>query len=137
MTDINTVNNRISRINQTSVNEILRKNETGAGFSTLLKEQLDKNKAAQSNSLQSSPLHFSKHAQERIGQRGIEISEKLMDNLEQAVSKARDKGARDIVVIDVSGAFVVNVPNNTVITTMTGSEMKDNIFTNIDSAVLI
>ncbi|WP_434084601.1 hypothetical protein [Lacrimispora xylanisolvens] len=35
------------------------------------------------------------------------------------------------------GAFIVNVPNNTVVTTMSGNEMKENIFTNIDSAVLL
>ncbi|MEG3029949.1 MAG: flagellar biosynthesis protein, partial [Oscillospiraceae bacterium] len=52
---------------------------------------------------------------------------------------ARAKGAKDIVVINNSqnNAFIVNVPNNVVVTTMAGSEMKNNIFTNIDSAVLI
>ena len=42
-----------------------------------------------------------------------------------------------MVVIGEQGAFIVNVPNNVVVTTMTNQEMKQNIFTNIDSAVLI
>ena len=108
-------------------NDLLRSGIAGASFQTLLNEQLNKN----------NPLQFSKHAQQRIDQRGIEISPTLIENLAEAVSKARDKGAKDVVIIDARGAFIVNVPNNTVITTMSGDEMKENIFTNIDSAVII
>ena len=110
-----------------SVNDVLRRNGAGASFQTLLNQQLKENEN----------LKFSKHAQERIGQRGIEVSQTLVDSLEDAVSKARDKGAKDIVIIDSKGAFLVNIPNNTVITTMSVNEMKENIFTNIDSAVVI
>ena len=65
------------------------------------------------------------------------MTDSLLGDLNQAVQKARDKGARDVVVIGQSGAFIVNIPNNVVVTTMSGTEMKDNIFTNIDSAVLM
>ena len=82
-------------------------------------------------------VQFSKHAVQRVQERGIEMNENLMQNLNEAVQKARAKGARDVVVIGETGAFIVNVPNNVVITTMSGQEMKENIFTNIDSAVLI
>lgn len=82
-------------------------------------------------------VQFSKHAVQRVQERGIEMSEHLMQDLNEAVQKARAKGARDVVVIGEKGAFVVNVPNNIVITTMSGQEMKENIFTNIDSAVLM
>lgn len=82
-------------------------------------------------------LQFSRHATERVNQRGIEMSESFLDNLQSAVEKARIKGAKDVVVISDKGAFIVNVPNNTVVTTMSGNEMKENIFTNIDSAVLL
>lgn len=82
-------------------------------------------------------VQFSKHAALRVQQRGIEMTEGLLSDLNQAVKKAQEKGAKDVAVIGASGAFIVNVPNNVVITTMSGAEMKDNIFTNIDSAVLI
>lgn len=82
-------------------------------------------------------LQFSKHAESRIRQRGIEVSEDLMADLNQAVQKAREKGAKDTVIIGAQGAFIVNVPNNIVVTTITEQEMKNNIFTNIDSAVLM
>jgi len=128
--DLNRINlqNRIGGISGTAAEESLKRGDvTGASFKTLLDEQLSKN----------SPLMFSKHAQERAEQRGISLTADLISNLSSAVSKARDKGARDVVIIDTTKAFIVNVPNNMVITTITGNEMRENVFTNIDSAVII
>lgn len=82
-------------------------------------------------------LRFSKHAQERAIDRGIDISTGLLKDLQQAVLKAKEKGAKDIVIIDKTSAFIVNVKNNMVITTVSQKEMQDNIFTNIDSAVIL
>lgn len=97
------------------------------GFADLMQEEIQKESSVQ----------FSKHAETRIRQRGIEVSDDMMASLNQAVQKAREKGAKDTVIIGNAGAFIVNVPNNIVITTMTEQEMKQNIFTNIDSAVLM
>lgn len=131
MSDIKIVNgiSNAAAVNSTTVNAALQRLNNGADFKTLLNQQLQKNQQ----------LQFSKHAQERVSQRGIQLSDKLMENLNQAVAMARDKGAKDIVVINnnENNAFIVNVPNNIVVTTMAGAEMKNNIFTNIDSAVLI
>lgn len=82
-------------------------------------------------------IRFSKHAAQRVQQRGIEVSDRLITELNQAVEKAKSKGARDVVIIAKDGAFIVNVPHNLVVTTMNGTEMKENIFTNIDSAVIL
>ena len=112
------------------------KSAAGNSFGDMLREQLAKNDAVRSES-QIQGLQFSKHAQQRVEQRGIEITEDLMNDLNSAVSRARDKGSKDVVVIDRNGAFIVNIPNNTVITAMSGSEMRENIFTNIDSAVIV
>lgn len=98
-------------------------------FEKLLKEQL-----SQRNNTE---LQFSKHAAARVEQRGIDVNDGLMTDLQNAVEKARSKGAKDVVVIGQNGAFIVNVPNNIVVTTMSKQEMKDNIFTNIDSAVIM
>lgn len=131
MSDIKLVNgiNNVNSVNTTSVNAALQRLNNGADFKTLLDSQLQKNQQ----------LQFSKHAQERVTQRGIQLSDKLIESLNQAVTMARNKGAKDIVVINntENNAFIVNVPNNVVVTTMAGSEMKNNIFTNIDSAVII
>ncbi|MDD3140963.1 MAG: flagellar biosynthesis protein [Lachnospiraceae bacterium] len=99
----------------------------GKSFDTILKEQLS----------QSGTLQFSKHATARAQQRGIEMSNTFLTGLNEAVEKARMKGVKDVVVIADNGAFIVNVPNNVVVTTVDKSEMKDNIFTNIDSAVIM
>ena len=98
----------------------------GVQFSELLQREADR-----------TSVHFSKHAAQRVQERGVQVTDSLLGDLNQAVQKARDKGARDVVVIGQSGAFIVNIPNNVVVTTMSGTEMKDNIFTNIDSAVLM
>lgn len=82
-------------------------------------------------------LNFSKHAAKRMNERGIAVDSQLMSNLEHAVEGARKKGARDVAVIGAQGVFIVNVPNNTVVTTMLQSDMKERVFTNIDSAVLM
>lgn len=104
---------------------------TNAGSSVQFAELLQK----EVNKPQS--VQFSKHAALRVKERGIEMTDSLITDLNQAVRKAQEKGAKDVVVIGKSGAFIVNVPNNIVVTTMSGAEMKENIFTNIDSAVLI
>ena len=95
------------------------------GFMTLLQE---KSKVG---------LNFSKHAAKRMNERGIAVDNQLMNDLEQAVEDARKKGAKDVAIIGSRGVFIVNVPNNTVVTAMNQTETEENIFTNIDGAVII
>ena len=97
------------------------------GFADVLKGELDKNDG----------VKFSKHAMERIQSRGVDMSQQTLDSLNQAVTKARAKGCKDIAVIGEANAFIVSVQNNTVITTMNALEMRENIFTNIDGAVIL
>lgn len=142
MADIK-VGNNYQNINQLvgnrSINNVNTANRNagitpiGADFGTLLKEQLDKNSGIDKNR----GLQFSKHAQERVVQRGIELTPELMEELNDAVKKADAKGAKDVVIFDSMNAFIVNVPNKMVVTTMSGSEMRDNVFTNIDGAVIL
>ncbi len=87
--------------------------------------------------LNGSGVQFSKHAIQRMNERGLDFTEELKSGLEGAIEKAREKGAKDVVVIGTESAFVVNVPNNLVITTMNALEMREKIFTNIDGAVIM
>ena len=82
-------------------------------------------------------VNFSKHALARAEERGIELTPTLMDKLAGSVEKAQEKGANTILAFDDSRAFIINIPYGRVITTMSGDEMKENIFTNIDGAVLL
>jgi flagellar operon protein len=81
-------------------------------------------------------LKFSAHAESRLHSRHIELTQELMGKLEKAVAGAAKKGARDSLIMTGQCAFIVNIPNRTVITAMDGESMKENIFTNIDSAVI-
>jgi flagellar operon protein len=82
------------------------------------------------------PLKFSKHASSRLNDRGISLSEDQTKRLEDGVSKAGEKGINESLVLVDSLAFIVNVPNKTVVTAMEQSDAGENIFTNIDGAVI-
>lgn len=96
-------------------------------FGDMLKQELEKE----------TQINFSKHAMQRAEQRGIELTPVLMDRLADSVEKAQAKGATNILAFDATQAFIINVPYSRVITTMSQEEMKENIFTNIDGAVLL
>lgn len=81
-------------------------------------------------------LKFSAHARTRIDSRDIPLTEKDMKKLESAVDKAEEKGAKESLVLLGDMAFIVSVRNRTVITAVGSGNMKDNVFTNIDSAVI-
>jgi len=82
------------------------------------------------------PLHFSKHALERVQRRGIPLDPSTLGRLHEGVGRAAGKGSRDSLVLVDGTAFVVSVPNRTVITAVGSEHMREHIFTNIDSAVI-
>ena len=99
------------------------------GFDELLRQKLGQEQAP--------TVAFSKHARERAEERGIEVTPTLLDRLTDTVEKAQAKGATNILALDRSLAFIINVPNSRVITTMRQDEMRENVFTNIDGAVIL
>ncbi len=82
-------------------------------------------------------LRFSAHALQRLESRGISLSSSEQARLEQAVGEVAAKGARESLILMDRLAFVVSVPNRTVITVMPQSDMENAVFTNIDSAVIV
>lgn len=81
-----------------------------------------------------SELKFSKHANERLARRNIDLSKEQVARLENGTNKAREKGIKESLVMVDDLAFIVNVKNNTVITAVNDTE--DAVFTNIDGAVI-
>jgi flagellar operon protein len=81
-------------------------------------------------------VKFSGHALQRIERRGIALDASTTARLNEGVSRAASKGARDSLVLVDDTAFVVSVPNRTVITAVDREHMKEQVFTNIDSAVI-
>ena len=82
-------------------------------------------------------LKFSNHAIERMQSRGISYSPKDLARLDEAVSKAAAKGSRDTLVLMDESALIVSVKNNTVVTVMDKNALKENVFTNIDSTIVM
>ena len=81
-------------------------------------------------------LKFSKHAQQRLDSRNIQLEPADLQRLQQAVDRAEQKGSQDSLVLLRDLAFVVSVRNRTVVTAIDGDKLKENVFTNIDSAVI-
>jgi flagellar operon protein len=82
-------------------------------------------------------LVFSSHCQKRLEQNSIQLDQVQLDKLNSAVAKAADKGSRESCVIMDDKVFIVNVTSRTVKTIVDGQRMKENVFTNIDSAVIV
>jgi len=81
-------------------------------------------------------VKFSSHALQRVERRGIDVSPTTLGRLNEGLDRAAGKGARASVVFVDATAFVVSVPNRTVITAVDRDHMKQQVFTNIDSAVI-
>jgi flagellar operon protein len=82
-------------------------------------------------------LKFSAHAQKRIESRNIEILPDELEKIEAGVAKLRKKGCRDSIILSQDKAYVVSVKNNTVVTIVDEANLKENIFTNIDSMTML
>ncbi|MDD6193469.1 MAG: flagellar protein [Lachnospiraceae bacterium] len=107
-----------------------KQDSAGVSFEDILKRQIGATDKTQE-------LKFSKHATQRLDQRDIALSPDQSQRLEAGVQKASEKGITESLVIVDSLAFIVNVPNQTVVTAMDQTESMDNVFTNIDGAVII
>jgi flagellar operon protein len=98
---------------------------TGPSFEEVLGQSLDR-----------SQVQFSRHAQQRMASRGIRFSEADLDRLDEAVNLVRTKGGRDSLVLLNDNALVVSVKHSQVVTVVDRDNLKDNVFTNIDSAII-
>lgn len=81
-------------------------------------------------------LKYSKHAQQRLESRNIELNDADRTKIENAVNRAEEKGSNDSLVFLRDMAFIVNVKNRTVVTAIDRENLQNNVFTNIDSAVV-
>jgi flagellar operon protein len=81
-------------------------------------------------------VRFSGHALQRLERRGIELGGGTLERLEHGLERAASKGSRSSVVFVDGTAFVVSVTNRTVITAVGSENMREHVFTNVDSAVI-
>lgn len=84
-----------------------------------------------------SEIKFSKHAIERMDSRNIQLNEAEFAKLENAMTKAENKGIKEALILMDNKAFIASIKSRTIITTTSSDRMQDNVFTNIDGAVII
>lgn len=131
---MNKITNRFSTIEQVADQYLKSAKNTGASsdmqasFEEILREKQVKTV---------SELKFSKHAFMRLEERNISLTKEQNARLENGVAKADEKGIKESLVMVDSLAFIVNIPSKTVVTAMDQTETQDNIFTNIDGAVIM
>ncbi len=87
--------------------------------------------------LKKQTVNFSQHAQTRIQSREIPWSPQLEKRVTQGIDAAEKKGSREALILADDVAVIANVKSRTIITAMDRNQMKEKIFTNIDSAVLV
>ena len=116
-------------LNQKNVNQSSKKSDIS--FEEVLRRQQSLSTA------ENGELKFSKHAAQRLESRGISLSDEQNTRLQSGVEKASAKGINESLVLVDSLAFIVNVPNKTVVTAMDQTETQSNVFTNIDGAVIM
>ncbi|MDE6622282.1 MAG: flagellar protein [Lachnospiraceae bacterium] len=108
-----------------------RKAPQGTSFEEILQKQ-------QAQGTQTTEaVRFSKHAANRLNDRKIELTDEQLERLNDGTKKAGAKGIKDSLVLVDQLAFIVNTKSNTVITAMDQTEADENIYTNIDGAVII
>ncbi len=83
------------------------------------------------------PLRFSAHALSRLQSRNISLTNADVARMNEMADKAAAKGAKQSLFIMNNVAMVVSIKNRTVITAVDQDSMKENVFTNIDSAAII
>lgn len=80
---------------------------------------------------------ISNHAAERLKSRNINLNENDMKNINSAINKAENKGCSESALLYKNSIFITSIKNRTVITALDKNSNNDNVFTNIDSLVIV
>jgi len=121
MPEINGINVPFIPISNPNINSSPIR-ESGESFNAIYQKELEK-------------LKFSSHAIKRLEERHIKLNDDEMLKINSAVERAENKGSKDSLVMMKSTAFIVNIPNKTIVTAVPIENGTENIFTNIDSVV--
>ena len=106
----------------------ISKPQSTASFQNLLNREIQKSEE---------PIKISGHAGKRLLERKITLNDHDMKALGMAMEKAKAKGAKDSLMLYKDIAFIANIPNRTLITAIDPEDNNENVFTNIDSAVIV
>jgi flagellar operon protein len=101
--------------------------KTNTNFKGILNQEINKNEG----------FTMSKHAAERLSSRNISFNQQDMKNINEGINKAEQKGAKNSLILYKDVALITSIKNRTVITAVDKNSAKDNVFTNVDSVVLL
>ena len=115
------------------------KNTLGKGETSEFKNLLDSNLEQLDRPISEAPkgLHLSTHAMRRLQERNLSIDKDEYAKLQTAVDKLKTKGGQDSLVITGKAAYIVDVSKNMIVTAIDKESMGDNVFTKIDSTILM
>lgn len=119
-----------------SARKTTNEKQSGVLFGDILSQKKEVKQINDNNS-GTKELKFSKHAGQRLEQRDIKLSDEQIDRLNEGAKKASLKGIKESLVLMDNLAFIVNTGSNTVVTAMDQKSDNENIYTNIDGAVII
>jgi flagellar operon protein len=122
----------VSKLPEQKKVDVSNKLEPGkkSDFGQLLEEQL----------LPKGPSHgikLSTHAAKRLQERNLNMDSDEFFKLKGAIDKLRTKGGRDSLVVTSKAAYIVDINNNTIVTAIDKDNMAENVFTKIDSTLII
>ena len=131
---MNKISNQFASIEQVTDQYLTRKStdavtSSGVSFEDILKQKQDAKAGG--------TLKFSKHASRRLMDRNINLSKEQIDRLQKGAQLSNRKGIKESLVLMDEYAFIVNTGSNTVVTAMEKDADGENIYTNIDGAVLV
>jgi flagellar operon protein len=131
---------RVGQVNSSQTSNFESSKEvSGQSFKNTLDGLFQKKnlEASPFSEIKNEALKFSNHAIDRMNMRGLHFDSLMMDKIEDAVGRAEEKGAKNTLVVAGDSALIVSVENKTVVTVMDKTQLKENVFTNIDSTVIV
>lgn len=104
-----------------------KKKTENTDFKNILTKELDKKNS----------FVISNHAAERLRDRNISLNESDMNKINEGINKAVEKGSSESLILYKDLVLVTSIKNRTIITAVDKNSSKGNVFTNVDSVVLL
>lgn len=114
----------------------LKQGETSE-FKGLLDSQVAEQGQQSALAPQPKGIQLSTHAMRRLQERNISIDKEEYTKLQTAMDRLKLKGGQDSLVITGKAAYIVDVPKNTIVTAIDKENIGENVFTKIDSTILM
>jgi len=134
------INNNINNILIPNVSKLPEQKKVDVSNKLEPGKQSEFNKILEEQFAPKSPEHgikISTHAAKRLQERNLSMDNDEYFKLKGAIDKLKTKGGQDSLVITPKAAYIVDVNNNTIVTAIDKDNMAENVFTKIDSTLVV